>query len=260
MGRDRRPDAPMPELLGDLADQHAELQALVDNLGPTGWAAPTPCDGWDVRDVLAHLEQGDELASASLRGELDVSIESTMRRGAPGAVDAAADAGVAMARGRDGGEVLHAWRAQAQALRDAFAAADPHASLQWVVGRLTAQTLATTRLAECWIHTGDVASALGVACAPTPRLRHVARLAWRTIPYAFAQAGLPPPGPVGFDLVGPDGAAWRFGLDDGPATVVTGDGGDLCAVAGRRLDPADARVRADGPNAAAVLQLLRTYA
>jgi uncharacterized protein (TIGR03084 family) len=257
---DERSNGEMRGLLQDLAAQHRELDALVGDLGPDGWGSPTPCDGWDVRDVLAHLEQGDELARASLLGELDRSIETTMDHGAPGAVDAAADAGVVMARGRSDTEVLEHWRAMAASLRTALAGADPHARLQWVVGRLTARTLAATRLSECWIHTTDVATALGTGCAPTPRLVHVARLAWRTIPYAFAQAGLPEPGPVGFDLVGPDGAPWRFGLEDAPPTVVVGDGADLCAVAGRRMDPGDAAVRAEGPDAATVLRLLRTYA
>jgi uncharacterized protein (TIGR03083 family) len=39
------------------ADVHAERAALVDDL--TGqphvdWTTPSPCDGWDVRDVVAH--------------------------------------------------------------------------------------------------------------------------------------------------------------------------------------------------------------
>jgi hypothetical protein len=46
-----------------------------------------------------------------------------------------------------------------------------------VPGELSARTLATTRLAETWIHAGDVAGALGVTLPPTDRLRPIARLA-----------------------------------------------------------------------------------
>ncbi len=59
----------------------------------------------------------------------------------------------------------------------------------WVSGQLSLHTLTATRLSEAWIHTGDIASALGVDLAPTDRLRHIARLAWRTLPYAFDRAG-----------------------------------------------------------------------
>ena len=77
------------------------------------------------------------------------------------------------------------------------APADPHARVTWVAGELSARTLATTRLAETWIHTGDVAPAFG-SSSPTVRLWHIARLAWRTLPYAFARPGAT--GPVAFEL------------------------------------------------------------
>jgi uncharacterized protein (TIGR03084 family) len=247
------------DLLADLGDQHAELWSLLEGLAPVGWAAPSPCEGWDVADVVLHLHQTDELALASLRGDLADSIEAFMRTG-DDAIDAAAAASVRDARGADGTEIGAWWHASAAALRTQLAATDPSARLQWVVGRLSARTLAATRLAECWIHTTDVATALGTPVAPTPRLRHVARLAWRTLPYAFGRAGRELHGAVGLDLVGPDGAAWRFGLDDAPATVVRGSGADLCALAGRRVEPADTDLVATGPDADAVLALIRTYA
>ena len=130
-----------------------------------------------------------------------------------------------------------------------------------MVGTLSARTLAATRLAECWIHTTDVATALGTPVAPTPRLRHVARLAWRTVPYAFERAGRDAarPGRRSISSV-PTVRAWRFGLDDEPRTVVRGSGADLCTVAGRRVDPAATDLVATGPDAAAVLALVRTYA
>lgn len=247
------------ELVADLGAQHAELWSLLADLDPPGWAAASPCEGWDVADVVLHLHQTDELALASLRGDLAAEIETFMRAG-DDAVDAAAAASVAGARGRAGAEVGRAWSTSAAALRARLAGTDPRARLQWVVGTLSARTLAATRLAECWIHTTDVATALGTAVDPTPRLRHVARLAWRTVPYAFARAGRDLHGTVAVDLVGPDGTPWRFGLDEEPVTVVRGSGADFCAVAGRRLDPAGADLVATGPDAAAVLALVRTYA
>ena len=250
----------MEEILSGLAEQHAELAALLAPLTPSEWDADSPCDGWSVADVVLHLTQTDELALASLRGDLHASIEDFIRAGGMEGVDAAADASVAGSRGVPGAEIGRGWRDSAAALRAEFASASAGDRVQWVVGRLSVRTLAATRLAECWIHTTDVAAGIGAELVPGPRLRFVARLAWRTIPYAFERAGEELHGAVGLDLVGPDGAAWQFGLDDTPATVVVGDGADLCRMAGRRLDPEFARVRADGPDAGAVLRLIRTYA
>jgi uncharacterized protein (TIGR03084 family) len=137
---------------------------------------------------------------------------------------------------------------------------DPHRRVDWVAGQLSIRTLSTTRLAECWIHTGDVAAAVGVDQTPTDRLEHVARLAWRTLPYAFARAGRQLAGPVAFELEAPSGKKWHFVPDTEPATVIEGPGAQLCLVAARRVAPEDTELRGSGPDTAAVLELVRTYA
>ena len=78
--------------------------------------------------------------------------------------------------------------------------------------------------------------------------------------YAFARAGSRLSGPVAFELRGPDGASWSFVPDAPAATVIRGDGVELCLVAGRRLPAAASSLSGEGPDAAAVLELVRTYA
>ncbi len=129
-----------------------------------------------------------------------------------------------------------------------------------MTGQLSLQTLATTRLAECWIHTGDIASALGVELVPTDRIRHIARLAWRTLPYAFEEAGLSPRGPVALSLIGPGGDRWEFIPEDPPLTTISGSAAEFCEVAGRRIAPDQTDLVGIGPDAEAVLRLVRTYA
>ncbi|MCU1428170.1 MAG: wyosine base formation, partial [Actinomycetia bacterium] len=114
--------------------------------------------------------------------------------------------------------------------------------------------------AESWIHTGDIAIALDVELAPTNRLRHVTRLAWRTLPYAFANAGLALAGPVALDLVGPDGDRWHFASDAPATTTIRGSASEFCAVAARRLTPPQTSLLGEGPDATMVLHLVRTYA
>ena len=67
-------------------------------------------------------------------------------------------------------------------------------------------------------------------------------------------------GPVAFDLQGPSGDEWRFEPDEPARTVVRGPADELCRVAARRLDPASTSLQAEGPDADAVLALVRTYA
>lgn len=255
--------AGMDGIVDALEAQQAELSGLVAGLDDAGWGAPTPCEGWDVADVVLHLVQTNRMAVGSLDGRLQ-GVMDELLAGAPpsgaATIDDGAAAMVDLHRGEPGDRVGAAWVAEAAGLVARFRAADPSARVTWVAGTLAVRTLATTRLAETWIHSGDVAAALGVHLDPTARLEPIARLAWRTLPYAFARAGRPAPGPVAFHLVGPGGEGWSFEPDEPAATTVAGPAADLCAVAARRLDPADAALSADGPDAAAVLELVRTYA
>ena len=245
-----------------LAEQQHELALLLEPLTEEAWRRPTPCEGWDVADVVLHHAQTDGMALASLEGRFTGDVAERLR-GAPGSpttVDEGAASMVAAEREQSPGAIGDRWREGAAALLAAFRSADGHRRVQWVAGELSVQTLATTRLAETWIHTGDVASAVGVRLAPAERLRHVARLAWRTLPYAFARAGQDMVGPVAFELRGPSGVPWSFRPEGDALTVVEGDGVELCLVAGRRLDPSATSLGGRGPDVSRVLSLVRTYA
>ncbi|HEX6312672.1 MAG TPA: maleylpyruvate isomerase family mycothiol-dependent enzyme [Acidimicrobiia bacterium] len=252
----------MDAVVGALAEQHAELAGLLTDLGEADWHRPSPCEGWDVADVVLHLAQSDDLARASAQGRFaEVVEELAAGLGPAGSVDDGAALMVERERGRPGTAVRDRWQESAGELRRVLGTTDPHARLVWVAGELSARTLATTRLAECWIHTGDVAAAFGVGLPATDRLWHVARLAWRTLPYAYARADRGPlAGPVAFVLQAPSGDEWRFAPDAEPVTTITGDAAELCLVAARRVDPASTGLRGDGADADTVLELVRTYA
>jgi len=250
---------PIDTVLLAVADQHAELDRLLDGLDDSQWATPVPrCPGWTIGDVVLHLTQTDELAAASAAGQFGDA--NALFDGSKD-VDQGADETVQRERGASPRELLARWRAASLAQRDALARTDPTTRLPWVTNRLAPATLATTRLAEAWIHTGDIADALGVDVVAAPdRLRHIAWLAWRTLPYAFERAGTELSGSVAVTLTAPDGATWHFGDSDDATTRVTGPGEQWCLVAARRLDPMETQLRAQGSDADAVLELVRTYA
>ena len=231
----------MDDVLADLADQHAELDGILAGLSEDDWARASACEGWSVADVVVHLTQSDEGAVASVEGRLP---EGGLG-GQDADVDDWAERMVVEARGASGGEVFAAWRSTTAALRAALAETDLSARVPWVTGRLSARTLATTRLAECWIHTGDVAAAFGEPPSATNRLRLIARLAWRTLPYAFERAGRPLSGPVAFELRAPDGERWDLVPPEEPAH--RGPGRRPRPLPGGRPPAATRRRRACGP-------------
>lgn len=256
----------MDEVLQGLADQQQELTDLVAGRRDDEWALPSACAGWSVGDVMLHLIQTNDMAIASCEGRFDELIRSPLY--APDetvtSLDDVVDLAVRRARGATPAELLEQWQDGAQRLIGALEAAGASARVPWVVGTLSAKTLATTRIAETWIHTGDVAVGLGVELAPTDRLFQIARLSWRTLPHAFGRVGLEPPGPVGFDLVGPHGDAWQFGmaLDDAttPPTVISGTALDLVRVASQRYTADQSGLVGTGPDAEQVLRLVRSWA
>jgi len=248
----------MPAAYGPIVDvivaaleaQQAELDALLEDRAI--WSKPSRCDGWSVADVVLHLAQTNEMAVASANGTFARAVEGYP---AAGSIDEGADLLVQRERHASVDEIDKRWKAGAAELCALLRASDPHARLQWVAGSLAARTLATTRLAETWIHTNDVAPV-----PPSERLQHIAHLAWRTIPYAFQREGREPPGPTAFRLDGVD-ERWELEPDAAPVNVIEGDGVELCHVASRRLPASEATtLKATGPQAAEILTLVRTWA
>ena len=245
----------MEAIVTALEAQQRELTDLVSGLSDDGWERASACAGWTVADVVLHLAQTNEMALASATHQLPAVAAPP----SAGAIDAGADAVVARERGVPPAQLLARWERSAADLCTALRGCGPSERVQWVAGTLAARTLATTRLAETWIHTGDVFFAFGGGPPPTDRLWHVARLAHRTLPYAFTSQGMEMTGPIAFRLVGPGGDDWEFGDDDAP-TVIRGSGVELCQVASRRVPASATSLTGEGPDADAVLDLVRTWA
>jgi uncharacterized protein (TIGR03084 family) len=244
-----------------LVEQLTETTSVLENLAADDWQAPTRCDGWTIADVVLHLAQSDEMAVASLRGTLPSGTD-TDRTGWGGGstVDESVALMVEQERGAAPSELLTRWTSSANELVTSLDGMDLSTRVRWVAGTISARTMATTRLSETWIHSGDIASAVGVMPIATDRLGLIARLAWRTLPYAFDLAGKSLSGPVAFRLISPSGERWDFVPDESVVTTISGPAVELCEVAARRVDPHATSLRGDGPDASDVLALVRTYA
>jgi uncharacterized protein (TIGR03084 family) len=239
----------------DLAAEEERLEKILSGLDEAQWTSASAADGWTIADVVLHLAQSEEAAAATathgtLRGALGMVTGET--------TDARADAAVTMERAAPC-EVFARWQRARQAALDAMRDADPDLAVQWMVGTIKPATLATTRLAEHWAHGLDIAGPLGADFPDTDRLKHIAWLAHRTLPYALSLAG-EPAAPVRCQLTAPDGEqVWSFGPADAESAI-TGAAGEFCRVAAQRLDPARSGLQASGPHGATALRLVRTYA
>ncbi|MEO3785473.1 maleylpyruvate isomerase family mycothiol-dependent enzyme [Actinocorallia sp. B10E7] len=240
------------EVFEDLEAEYAHLDGLLAGLDPEQWGLESGAAGWSVADVVLHLAQSEELVLASIAGDRDAFGRQD---GTP--LDELMDQRVVSERG-SGSQVLARWREAAGATPGALRACPPDTRLSWATIPLSPRTLATTRLAEHWAHTLDVMAPLGLDYPDTARLRHIAWLGHRTLPYAFAVAGREG-GPVFCELTGPSGELWRFGDPEAPSAI-TGPAGQFCRVGAHRLPPSETALETRGPHAEAALRVMRNYA
>ena len=243
------------DVIEDLAAEQEHIESLLTKLSPADWRTPSAAAGWTIADVVLHLAQTEEGVVAAL----GAGGRPSVRWGDYGStVDEAMDAMVRDQRAEPA-EVFERWRAARRASVAALRGADPRRPVPWVAAPLKPQALATTRLAEHWAHAAlDIAPPLGLDYPDTTRLRHVAWLGHRTLPYAFRLAGEPVVA-VFCDLTAPDGSSWRFG-DPAAENVISGSAGAFCRVGARRLAPSASGLRTKGAYAEVALRLLRNYA
>jgi len=242
------------QIVDDLEAEQLRLEELLGHLTDEQWSSPSAAPGWSIADTVLHLAQTEEGVVYTLTSE---GRPDAFDRGDT-ALDDAVDEAVRSQRA-PADAVFARWCAARRAALEALRRADPDKRVPWAATPLRPAVLATTRLAEHWAHGLDIAAPLGLPFEDTDRLRHIAWLAHRTLPYAFGVEGLEPHA-VYCELTAPDGTTtWRYGPPEADSTV-RGPAGDFCRVGARRLKPEDSTLITEGPHAGAALRVLRNYA
>jgi uncharacterized protein (TIGR03084 family) len=251
-----RPGQPMDmkAICDDLAAEHAVLDAIVAELDEFQWSAPTPADGWAVRDQICHLATYDDaswLAATDPAG-------FTERELAPGNDRQARQ--LETARRLSGRQILTWWRQIRVDMLHALRPLDAKARLPWYGPPMSALTFTSARLEETWGHGQDVVDALDVERPATDRLRHVAHLGVLTRGYSFTNQGKPAPtDDVRVELIAPSGALWTWG-DERATNRVTGPAEAFCLVVTRRRHHADTDLVIQGRAAQAWMEIAQAFA
>jgi uncharacterized protein (TIGR03084 family) len=245
------------DTLEALAAEQRDLEELLAQLTEAEWTTPTPAAGWDVRDQVSHLADTEELAhDTATGGPRQINVEVTHYDSG----DAFTLAGCERGRAMSPTAVLEWWSSAARRNRAALQGLDPALRVPWGLG-MTVRAFGAARLMEHWAHGLDIRAAVGRPAPDTGRLRHVAWLGARALPYAFSVAGVEPPSDrtLKFDLVDPDGAPWTFGPDDATDRI-EGAVGEWCRLAAQRMSRRDAKtLRSHGPLADLALQNARAF-
>ncbi|MBI2528283.1 MAG: TIGR03084 family protein [Candidatus Rokubacteria bacterium] len=248
---------PLDEMRQDLEAEQAALDALVAGLTAAQWAAPTPSEGWAVRDQIAHLAHFDDVAAVAI-----TDPEGFAREVAAALPDIPGYEARYLERGRALGpaDLLAWWRAARRRLAGAAAGLGPKARVPWYGPPMSAMSFLSARLMESWLHGHDVTDALALPRRDTDRIRHILVLGVRTRAFSYTLHGLPPPAaPVRVELVLPSGARW----EDGEAAAenrIAGPAVDFCRVVTHRRHLDDTRLTTAGPAAREWMLLAQAFA
>jgi len=247
----------MRELADDLAAETAALRAMVAGLDDDGWRKPTPAEGWRVGDQISHLAFFDDAAIQSATDPEGFAAE--MER-AVTVGELTPDDIAERYRSQAGAELLAWFDASRRRLIKVFSELDPTLRLPWFGLPMSAASSLTARIMETWAHGQDVADALGEVRQPTPRLRHIAHIGVRALPFSFAANGLEvPTEPVRVELTAPGGEMWTWGSGHA-VNRVTGTALDFCLIVTQRRHRSDTSIRAEGQIAEQWLSIAQAFA
>ena len=242
----------MRDILSDLVAEQQFLDQSLQRIPIKVWDLKTPNKPWTVRDTISHLADFENLGADSINGgdrikewQNSTDLEALKKQ--------AIKEGRAM-RPQD---VIEWWRGGRAKVVEPLSHMNGEDRIDWIAGDMSARTFATFRLMETWMHGLDIYSTLGLEVEDTPRIRHIAWLGWKTLPYAFKQAGEDYE-PVRVEVIGPGYSRWVFGPED-TDQLIKGSASDWSRIVVRRIKPRDTRLKVTGEHAKKALAVARAW-
>ena len=254
----------MREILSDLVAEQQALDQFLQRIHERDWKLNTPAEGWTIMDTVSHLAYTENFAADAI-----ANGQSFVDGAAITDIDEWTARGVEQGRGKRYQEIIEWWRNGRARVVDALSRMEASDRVPWVVTSASAKSFATLRLMETWAHGLDIKATMDGRLTygeeeedptlDTPRVRHVAWLAHRMLPWAFEQAGETyPEAGIRVELMGPKYARYVYGPKDSDQ-VIKGHAGEWCRVAVQRMDAADTGLKAIGEDAEVALQVVRAY-
>lgn len=220
-----------------------DMIALIEPLDEEQWALATPCPGWSVADVVAHIIDLDSHFLGDPRPDHEPEwselphVTSDMQR--------FIEIGVDGRRSRTPSQLLAELREVADRRYGQLQDADLQQTVQWFVGEVTIERLLWMRAFDVWTHEQDIRAAIG---QPGGLDSAGAQVAWArirdTLPFIWGKKVgtsktleliVTPPGPSGRLMLAVDGGRADYVDSGDPDVTVTITWADLAARGAGRI-------------------------
>ena len=226
------------ELLTAVEQTWAGVTAFLEGLDSEDWAASTPCAGWDVHDVAAHLGHVEGLYRGFPQPDPPPDFDPTRYEG----FHVLTEQGVAARRDWSHDAVLDEIRGASSASVDLIAGFDDagwQEPMMSPIGIVPAHQALQFRLADAYVHLMDLRRALGRPLSPDPEPAAAEAVIARTLRLAgwgaAKSAGLPDGTRIGISLSGPGGGEGDLVVETGRGSLVEPSGTAADRVAGTGL-------------------------
>ncbi|MCU1379409.1 MAG: hypothetical protein JWN29_2392 [Acidimicrobiales bacterium] len=253
---------PKDLIIDALSGEFAALDVLLSDVDDAGWKAPSPCPGWDVRAVVAHIIGTESMLAGAPTP--DITIDRDAAPHVRNDIGAFNEAWVAALAELPTSELLERFRAITATRLDALRSMDEPA---WdAVGPTPAGPdsygrFMRIRVFDCWMHEQDIRDAVG---RPGHDAGPAVDLTLDEMTGALGfivgkKSGAPPDTDVTFNLTGGSGRQIHVHVGEraavvdslpGLATVtITMPVGEFTRLGGGRVHAGDVWVELDGDTA-----------
>lgn len=250
-------DPTVPELIDIWQDAAQSVHELCSDVTDEQWHAATPCPGWSVGDVVAHVIDIEQLMSGAPRP--DHEPDWSMLPHVANDLSRLTEVGVDRRRAFDRADVLAELEATIAMRRTQLDSLPPDEEVIGPFGNPTSlDRLLRIRTFDIWAHQQDIRTALGLDAGwDTPAAAVAQEQIVRALPYVWARTvGAPEGATVRVEITDPGiprdvavealaegkGAA----AEPGPGATVwlTASWPDFMRLACGRIDPGDPGLRA----------------
>lgn len=246
-----------PTLIGIWQDQLVGVADLAETLDAEQWQAGTPCPGWSIGDVVAHLIDIEELLAQNPRPAHEPDWDALPH--IQGDFGRFTEVGVDYRRGRSQEAVIAELRELVALRRSQLDDVPDGAEVVGPFGNpTTVDRLLRIRTMDGWMHEQDIRAAAGIDGGWESRGAVITyQQIQRAIPVLWAKTSEAPAGSAvhvritGPGLVGDvaaaadaDGRGAECAVPEDPTVRVAVSWPDLVSLASGRIDPSDVDVRA----------------